>query len=167
MSKSINQKIKLLVLWDILFHNTDENRALSTDEIIALLKEKNIDVARKVLHEDIALLNEFGYEVLSYKKKSYYYYVVTRPLETAEAVMLSDAVNATKLPETQKTSLIGRLSETSGTANKGTFGGSPLKRTNRHILYSIDQHAAGFYREQKSVRLPRVTIRKRDFPICK
>ena len=97
MSKSINQKIKLLALWDILLHNTDENRALSTDEIIALLKEKNIDVARKVLPEDIALLNEFGYEVLSYKKKSYYYYVVTRPLETAEAVMLSDAVNATKL----------------------------------------------------------------------
>lgn len=48
MSKSINQKIKQLVLWDILLHNTDENRALSTDEIIALLKEKNIDVARKV-----------------------------------------------------------------------------------------------------------------------
>ena len=111
MSKSINQKIKLLVLWDILLHNTDETRALSTDEIIALLKEKNIDVARKVLPEDIALLNEFGYEVLSYKKKSYYYYVVIRPLEAAEAVMLSDAVNATKLPETQKTSLIGRLSE--------------------------------------------------------
>lgn len=51
MSKSINQKIKLLVLWDILLHNTDETRALSTDEIIALLKEKNIDVARKVLPE--------------------------------------------------------------------------------------------------------------------
>lgn len=85
MSKSINQKIKLLALWDILLHNTDENRALSTDEIIALLKEKNIDVARKVLPEDIALLNEFGYEVLSYKKKSYYYYVVTRPLETARS----------------------------------------------------------------------------------
>lgn len=58
MSKSINQKIKQLVLWDILLHNTDENRALSTDEIIALLKEKNIDVARKVLPEDIALLKD-------------------------------------------------------------------------------------------------------------
>lgn len=159
MSKSINQKIKLLALWDILLHNTDENRALSADEIIALLKEKNIDVARKVLPEDIALLNDFGYEVLSYKKKSYYYYVVTRPLETAEAVMLSDAVNATKLPETQKTSLICRLSETSGTANKGTFGDSPLKRTNRHILYSIDQHAGGFYRKHQSVPLPRILLR--------
>lgn len=149
MSKSINQKIKLLVLWDILFHNTDENRALSTDEIIALLKEKDIDVVRKVLHEDIALLNEFDYEVLSYKKKSYYYYVVTRPLETAEAVMLSDAVSATKLPETQKTSLIGRLSETSGTANKGMFGYSPLKRTNRHILYSIDKIERAIAEEKK------------------
>ena len=39
--------------------------------------------------------------------------------------MLSDAVNATKLSETQKTSLIGRLSETSGTVNKGMFGADP------------------------------------------
>lgn len=58
-------------------------------------------------------------------EKDYAGYVVTRPLETAEEVMLSDAVNATKLSETQKTSLIGRLSETSGTVNKGMFGADP------------------------------------------
>ncbi len=39
---------------------------------------------RKVIAGDIAVLNEYGYEVLSYKKKYYYYYVVSRPIETAE-----------------------------------------------------------------------------------
>lgn len=76
MPKSANQKIKLLALWDILTHNTDENNALSTDEIISLLAEKGIEASRKVLPSDIALLNEYGYEVLSYKKKCHYYYAV-------------------------------------------------------------------------------------------
>lgn len=62
------QKIKLLILYDLLFKRTDEKHALNTDEIIDLLAEKNITVSRKTLVQDIALLNEYDYEVLSYKK---------------------------------------------------------------------------------------------------
>lgn len=39
MSRETEQKIKLLVLWDILCERTDENHALNTDEIIALLAD--------------------------------------------------------------------------------------------------------------------------------
>lgn len=53
-----------------------------------------------------------GYEVLSYKKKYHYYYVVNRSLETAEVVMLADVINASKLPVAQKKALVGRLAET-------------------------------------------------------
>lgn len=76
MSKSADQKIKLLVLYDILCRLTDGSRAMNTDELIEALNQRGITVARKVLPSDIALLNEYGYEVLSYKKKYYYYYVV-------------------------------------------------------------------------------------------
>lgn len=48
MAHTTEQKIKLLVLYDILCKNTDEDHALNTDEIIAMLAEKNIKVARKV-----------------------------------------------------------------------------------------------------------------------
>lgn len=142
MPKSANQKIKLLALWDILTHNTDENAALSTDELIALLAEKGIDVSRKVLPSDIALLNEYGYEVLSYKKKSYYYHVVSRPLDAAEAVMLSDVVEASKLTPSQKKSLLHKLAEASGEterALKNIVYCDTVKRSNSHILYSIDK----------------------------
>lgn len=61
MPHATEQKVKLLVLYDLLCRHTDENHALNTDEIIALLAEKNIAVSRKILLQDIALLNDYGY----------------------------------------------------------------------------------------------------------
>ena len=106
------QKIKLLILWDILQKNTDETHALNADEIREKLETYGINVIRRVVANDIATLNEYGYEVLSYKKKYHYYYVVNRSLETAEVVMLADVINASKLPVAQKKALVGRLAET-------------------------------------------------------
>ena len=64
MSKSTDTSIKLLVLYDILSKMTDEEHALSTNEIIAELNKRGIPVSRKVLPSDIALLNKYGYEIL-------------------------------------------------------------------------------------------------------
>lgn len=89
MENENGHKIKLLVLWDILYKNTDENHAMNADEIRDELAKRGISVIRRVVASDIATLNEYGYEVLSYKKKYTYYYVVNRPLETAEVVMLA------------------------------------------------------------------------------
>lgn len=143
MSHSTEQKIKLLVLWDILCKQTDENHALNTDEIISLLAEKGIAASNKILIRDIELLNEYGYEVLSYKKKYYYYYVANRHFDTAEIAFLTDAVQASKLSATQKRNLTEKLMTTMGdfqatelTAT-AQFGTMP-KRNNRHVIYTVD-----------------------------
>ena len=73
MAKNTDSSIKLLVLYDILLKSTDEEHALSTNEIIEELKERGISVSRKVLPSDIDLLNKYGYEICSYMKKSRYY----------------------------------------------------------------------------------------------
>ena len=112
MANENGNKIKLLVLWDILCKNTDENHAMNADEIREELAKRGISVMRKVVATDIAALNKYGYEVLSYKKKYYYYYVVSRPLETAEVVMLADVIKASKLTSTQKNIMIEKLSGT-------------------------------------------------------
>lgn len=67
MARTKEQKIKLLLLYDLLRKQTDENHALTTGQIIELLRAKGVDVSRKVLPNDIALLNEFGYEVMTKK----------------------------------------------------------------------------------------------------
>lgn len=45
MAHDTEQKIKLLVLYDLLCRHADENHALNTDEIIALFAEKKIAVS--------------------------------------------------------------------------------------------------------------------------
>ena len=139
MPYTAEQKIKLLILWDILCRNTDDSHALNTDEIIEMLAEKGINVVRKVLVQDIDLLNRYGYEVLSYKKKYHYYYVASRVFDTAEIVMLADVVKASKLTSSQKSTLIEKLSETNGkyALRNYSVSGTP-KRSNHHIVYSID-----------------------------
>lgn len=143
MSRNTEQKVKLLVLYDILCRLTDENHALNSDELINELAKRNISVSRKILPLDIALLNEYGYEVLSYKKKYHYYYVVNRHFDTAEIAMLADVVKASKLSAEQKTMLIKKLSEMIGSyqaenISKNIIACNSPKRSNRHLIYSVD-----------------------------
>lgn len=105
-----SNKIKLLVLWDILCKNTDENHAMNADEIREELSKRGISAIRRVVANDIAALNDYGYEVLSYKKKYAYYYVVNRPFDTAEVVLMADALKSSKLTPRQKNELIEKLS---------------------------------------------------------
>ena len=102
MSRSAEHKIKLLVLWDILCKNTDEDHAMNSDEIREELAKRGINVIRRVVASDIAALNDYGYEVLSYKKKYYYYYVVNRPIETAEVVLLADVIRPRSLRQRKR-----------------------------------------------------------------
>lgn len=143
MPRNAEQKVKLLVLYDILQRNTDDSHALNTDEIIAELEKRGITVARKVLPNDIEILNEYGFEVLSYKKKFHYYYVVEHLFDTAEVVMLADAIKASKLTTTQKNQMLDKLFSTMGAylAKKDSetlISLETTKRTNHHIIYSID-----------------------------
>ena len=50
-----NNKIKLLLLWDILSKNTDENHAMNADEIREELAKRGISVMRKVIADDMGL----------------------------------------------------------------------------------------------------------------
>ena len=136
-------KIKLLLLWDILCKNTDENHALNTDEIVNLLALRGVNVSRKILVQDIAILCDNGYEVLSYKKKYHYYYVVNRSLETAEVVMLADVTNASKLPVSQKKALVQRLSETlcshqAENISKHIVSLDKGRKGNSSFIYNVD-----------------------------
>lgn len=142
-NSNASKKIKLLILYDLLCQYTDENHALNTDEIIMMLSKRSIEVSRKILVNDISLLNQYGYEVLSYKKKFYYYYVVNRKFDVAEIALLIDAVQASKLSVSQKQNLSNKLMSIIGNFQAMELASticcdSIPHRSNNHIIYSID-----------------------------
>lgn len=143
MSKNTDTSIKLLVLYDILSKMTDEEHALSTNEIIAELSRRGIAVSRKVLPSDIALLNKYGYEVCSYTKKARYYYAVHQLFDTAEITMLVDIIKASKLTESRKSTIIDKLYSTIGLYESHYSDNVIVLDTNRQcgnssIIYNID-----------------------------
>lgn len=138
-----NNKVKLLILWEILCKNTDENHAMNADEIRGELAKRGISVIRRVVADDIAALSKYGYEVLSYKKKYYYYYVVNRPLDTAEVVLLADALKSSRLSARQKNALIEKLSGLlcsyqAESVSKHLVSVADEKKSGASIIYNVD-----------------------------
>jgi len=144
MSRSAEQKIKLLVLYDVLQKNTDEDRHLSTDEVITLLAEKGIEVQAKALIRDVKTLIDWGFEVMYYKKKSYYFYIAERHFDIPELRILIDAVqSASFISEKRTTNFIDKIAAMAGDRKaellkKNIVCYDTTKHTNTHVFYSID-----------------------------
>ena len=88
MSKSSEQKIRLLVLYDILKSESDEERPLSTNELIEKLAEYGITATRQTIYDDIEMLNAFGYEILCNHGRNNCYFVGDRTFELPEVQIL-------------------------------------------------------------------------------
>lgn len=145
METSNPQKLKLLVLYNYLLENTDENHPITTEGICKALKEKGISCDRRTLSRDIKLLNESGYEVMDIsvgKKKGYYVY--EKPLELAELKILLDAVQAASFIPCDKTErLTEKISSMGGSyraellqRNMVTF--SAHKHSNSNVYICVD-----------------------------
>jgi len=92
--KPSSRKLKLLYLIEILSRETDEAHVLGTAEIINMLRERGIDVGRKCIYDDIALLQEYGYDIVYTKGKKNGYFMGTREFELPELRLLMDAVQS-------------------------------------------------------------------------
>lgn len=92
-----NSKLKLLYIMEMLLNETDEAHPLSAAQIIERLAEKNITAERKSLYRDIALLRDFGVDIICQKQGgSFGYYVGSRDFEPAELRLLVDAVQSSR-----------------------------------------------------------------------
>lgn len=153
MPHATEQKIKLLVLWDILQKNTDEEHSMTTQEIIAALDQRGISVSRKTLYEDIELLNKYGYEVLCRKSRSNAYYVIDRKFERSEVQVLLSAVSSAKSLSNKKTvMLMQKLYELLGTTEAEQLQGIisvASKRNNERVYYSIDAITTAILEKKK------------------
>ena len=63
MSKSVNQKLKLMYIARYLSEKTDDNNTVSVNEIISMLEKYDVKAERKSIYDDIELLKLFGYDI--------------------------------------------------------------------------------------------------------
>lgn len=138
------QKIKLLKLVEIMRKETDARHPITTNAFCRRLIDMHITCDRRTLARDMALLNEYGYEVHSCMRgHEKAYYMEESRFTTAEIKLLIDAVQAAGFVTEQKTEkLIEKLADLGGDmrseiirSNMVTF--NTRKHTNEAVFDNI------------------------------
>ena len=96
MSRYTEQKIRLLLLFEILQRETDDKHALTSNEIREKLKTYGIEATRQTVYDDIEMLNSFGYEIITVHGRNNRYFIGDRTFELPEVQVLLHAVGAAK-----------------------------------------------------------------------
>lgn len=158
MPRKEGQKLKLLYIVKILSERTDENHPMSTGELIKALEAEGISCERKSIYDDIAKLNDFGYEILHASNRSGGgYALVGREFELPELKLLVDAVQSSRFITTKKSrELIAKLEGKASRYEKSklqrqVYVSGRIKTENESIYYNIDSIHRGI-QENRQIR---------------
>lgn len=146
MSDSNCQKIKLLVLYEMLRQETDEEHPMKTNDILSRLGEKNITCDRRTLTKDMRTLNEYGFEVMSrFVGHEKAYYVEDRSFDEPEIRILADAVRAASfITESKTEELTEKIASLGGSHRKELLEKNRIlfntrKHSNESVYYTVDR----------------------------
>lgn len=145
MSRSANQKLKLLYLEKILKEKTDDEHYITMPEILDALASYGIEANRKSIYTDMDALEEYGMDIIKTRiGPQTYYHCGDREFEIAELKFLVDAIQASKFISEKKTRELIKKLET----NLSTYDATLLEREvtvtgrvknmNESIYYTID-----------------------------
>lgn len=145
MPRVSGQKLKLLYLIKILMEETDEDHAISTQELINRLNNLGIHSERKSIYDDISCLQQFGYDIMQLQsRQGGGYYLAGREFELAELKLLVDAVQSSRFITRKKSrELIGKLEKLAshhdaGKLQRQVYVVGRIKTENESIYYCID-----------------------------
>lgn len=145
MARTSGQKLKLLYLAKILAEDTDEEHPISTQELINRLERLGIHSERKSIYDDIACLQQFGYDILQVQsRQGGGYYMASREFELAELKLLVDAVQSSRFITSKKSrELIGKLEKLASSHDAGKLRRQVhvvgrVKAENERVYYCID-----------------------------
>lgn len=145
MPKGTNQKLKLYYLAKIMVNNTDDEHAMTLQDIKNALEQYEITADRKSLYDDFNVLRDMGIDILGEQRgRSYYYYVGKKKFELAELKLLVDAIQSSKFITVKKShELIRKLEsfanryEASKLQRQVVVTGR-IKTMNECIYYNVD-----------------------------
>lgn len=144
MARAENQKLKLLYIAQILLERTDEEHAITTQELIDMLEQYGIRAERKSIYTDIDALIDFGMDIIKIKERPGGYCLASRQFELAELKLLVDAVQASKFITTRKSEELIRKLETlcgreqAKQLHRQVVVTNRTKAVNENIYYNVD-----------------------------
>ncbi len=139
-------KMKMLHLIHIFSQETDDEHALTLQEIIAKLAAVNITADRKTLYNDFEDLRQFGFDIIAQQRdRTTYYHLGERDFELSELKLLVDSVQAAKFITTRKSQELIRKLERYASVyqaaqlNRQVYIAGRVKAMNESIYYNIDR----------------------------
>ncbi|MBR5315956.1 MAG: hypothetical protein IKU44_04110, partial [Firmicutes bacterium] len=138
-----NTKKRLLLILEKLYKTTDENHPISTTEIMEYLSQKDISIDRKTLSNDIRLLKDMDYDIVTVKSSPNKYFWGNRNFELPELKLLIDAVSSSRFITARKSKeLIRKIatlaSETqSSELDRHIVATGRAKSDNKEIYYIV------------------------------
>ena len=145
MSKSSNQKTKLLHLCRILLRQTDEEHPLSVAQLIEELARQDVKAERKSIYDDLEALRQFGLDIQCRKGKFPGWFVGEREFELPEVKLLMDAVQSSRFITQKKSDALIRKLEglasvhQAGQLQRQVYVSGRIKVMNESIYYNVDK----------------------------
>ena len=150
-------KDRLLVLLQTLQQNTDDEKRLSTADILNVLEEEGHECSIRTLRRDIQSLHNCGYEidVRETEGRPTTYAWLDREWSTPELQILVDAVSAAQfIPQARSEELIRKLSVMAGPSHQEELVPQILvsehvKAKNKNMIYSVQEIRRAIDRNKK------------------
>ena len=140
MARIEGQKLKILVLADILARETDSAHGLTVPQLIAALAARGIPAERKSIYTDLRALEDFGLDVICLREGHICRWALaSRTFEVAELKLLVDAVQSEKKSRALIKKLESLCSRHEAKAlQRQVFVTNRPKSMNESIYYTID-----------------------------
>lgn len=152
----VQQKFKLLKLYELLKQETDEDHPISRIELCRRLNEMGISSNVRTLSIDIEDLVANGFEVISFKRgRDRYFYVPEQEMSIPELKIIIDALQAASFVTEKKTAELVEKVAAIGGSHKAELLKSNMvrfnqrKHTNEAIFYSVDSIEDAIARRKK------------------
>ena len=146
MSKSSNQKLKLIYLMKILLEKTDETHSITMPEMIDALAAYDISAERKSLYDDIENLRVYGLDIIGTQEgRTYSYHIGNRQFQLAELKLLVDSVQSAKFITVKKSNELIKKIEglasryEASQLHRQVFVTGRVKTMNESIYYNVDR----------------------------
>ena len=156
MPKASSQKLKILYVMEYLLRNSDDEHAVSINDIAAYLEAHDIPAQRKSLYDDIEALRKFGLDIIQTNHgKNYGYYVTNRDFELPELKLLVDSVQSSKFITRKKTSALIKKIERLASIHdahllqRQVYVQNRIKTMNESIYYNVDEIHNGISQNRK------------------